>query len=182
MDAGRMLAGGLDALLLLGLEPEADSAAGVAALEVLGRTGFIACLTPYVTEQMKGYASVLLPVGTAYETSGTFVNCEGHRQVFNGAARPVGEARPAWKVLRVLANQLGLEGFDYQSSEEIRAEFDAQLAATGPVTPSEAPRNIALEHAGAMHEPGMYATDMLLRRSQPLQETAAGREGGRQWQ
>ena len=182
MDAGRMLAGGLDALLLLGLEPEADSAAGVAALEVLGRTGFIACLTPYVTEQMKGYASVLLPVGTAYETSGTFVSCEGHRQVFNGAARPVGEARPAWKVLRVLANQLGLEGFDYQSSEEIRAEFDAQLAATGPVTPAEAPRNVALEHAGGVHEPGMYATDMLLRRSQPLQETAAGREGGRQWQ
>jgi NADH-quinone oxidoreductase subunit G len=182
MDAGRMLAGGLDALVLLGLEPEADSAAGTAALEVLGQTGFVACLTPYVTERMKGYASVLLPIGTAYETSGTFVNCEGRHQVFNGAARPVGEARPAWKVLRVLANQLGLEGFDYQSSEEVRADFDTQLAATGPVTPAEALRDVALQHRGAVYEPGMYATDMLLRRSRPLQETAEGREGGRQWQ
>ena len=182
MDAGRMLAGGLDALVLLGVEPEADSAAGMAALEVLGQTGFVACLTPYVTERMQGYASVLLPIGTAYETSGTFVNCAGRHQVFNGAATPVGEARPAWKVLRVLANQLGLAGFDYQSSEDIRAEFDARLAAVGPVAPAEVARDLALEHAGAVHEPGMYATDMLLRRSRPLQETADGREGGREWQ
>jgi NADH-quinone oxidoreductase subunit G len=124
----------------------------------------------------------MLPIGTAYETSGTFVNCEGRHQVFNGAARPVGEARPAWKVLRVLANQLGLAGFDYQSSEDIRAEFDARLAAVGPVAPAEVARDLALEHAGAVHEPGMYATDMLLRRSQPLQDTAEGREGGREWQ
>jgi NADH-quinone oxidoreductase subunit G len=182
MDAGRMLAGGLEALVLLGLEPEADSAAGMASLEALGQAGFVACLTPYATERMRAYASVMLPIGTAYETSGTFVNCEGRHQVFNGAARPVGEARPAWKVLRVLANQLGLAGFDYQSSEDIRAEFDARLAAVGPVAPAEVARDLALEHAGAVHEPGMYATDMLLRRSQPLQDTAEGREGGREWQ
>lgn len=182
LDAAAMLAGGLDAVLLLGLEPEHDSAVGAAALETLGRAGFVACLTPFVTPAMQQYASVLLPVGTAYETSGTFVNCEGRQQGFAGAARPVGEARPAWKVLRVLGNQLGLADFEYQSSAEVRdallAELDGAETGMGDIPP----REVSLRHEGAMDEPGMYATDMLLRRSRPLQETAEGRAGGRRWE
>jgi NADH-quinone oxidoreductase subunit G len=182
MDAAAMLAGGLDAMLLLGLEPEHDSAAGAAALEALGRTGFVACLTPFVTPAMKQYASVLLPVGTAYETSGTFVNCEGRQQGFAGAARPVGEARPAWKVLRVLGNQLGLADFEYQSSEEVRQALESELAQAQASVAAGGPREVALHHAGATDEPGMYATDMLVRRARPLQETAEGRAGGRRWE
>jgi NADH-quinone oxidoreductase subunit G len=181
MHAAAMLSGGLDALVLLGCEPESDSAAGPEALDALARTDFVACLTPYVTAEMKRYANVLLPVGTAYETSGTFVNCEGRHQAFAGAARPVGEARPAWKVLRVLGNQLALEGFDYMSSEEIRKELEALLADIEGVETDVPPRDVSLRHVGQLIEPGMYATDMLLRRSQPLQETRAGREGGRRW-
>ena len=181
MHAAGMLSGGLDALVLLGCEPESDSAAGQAALDALAKTGFVACLTPYVTAEMKRYASVLLPIGTAYETSGTFVNCEGRHQGFAGSARPVGEARPAWKVLRVLGNQLALEGFDYMSSEEIRSELDTLLTGIERVERDVPPRNVSLRHAGQLTEPGMYATDMLLRRSQPLQETREGREGGRRW-
>jgi len=181
MHAAAMLSGGLDALVLLGCEPESDSAAGQAALDALAKTGFVACLTPYVTAEMKRYASVLLPIGTAYETSGTFVNCEGRRQGFAGAARPVGEARPAWKVLRVLGNQLALEGFDYMSSEEIRKELEALLAGIEGAETDVPPRDVSLRHVGQFTEPGMYATDMLLRRSQPLQETREGREGGRRW-
>ena len=56
------------------------------------------------------------------ETAGTFVNCEGRVQSFNGVVKPLGETRPAWKVLRVLGNLLDLQGFDYETSEEIRNE------------------------------------------------------------
>jgi NADH-quinone oxidoreductase subunit G len=181
MHAAAMLSGGVDALVLLGCEPESDSAAGPEALDALARTDFVACLTPYVTAEMKRYANVLLPVGTAYETSGTFVNCEGRRQAFAGAARPVGEARPAWKVLRVLGNQLALEGFDYMSSQEIRTELEGLLAGMEHAGMDVPPGTVSLRHAGQFIEPGMYATDMLLRRSQPLQETREGREGGRRW-
>jgi len=181
LHAGAMLAGGLDAMVLLGCEPEADSAAGVEALEALAETDFVVCLTPWVTPQMKRYASVLLPVGTVYETSGTFVNCEDRRQSFAGAAKPVGEARPAWKVLRVLGNQLGLDGFDYMSSEDVRAELEALLARTERPAPGIPLRAARLRHEGGLTEPGMYATDMLLRRSRPLQETAEGRVGARRW-
>ncbi len=181
LHASAMLSGGLDALLLLGCEPEADSAAGHAALEALAGAEFVACLTPYVTPAMKHYARLLLPVGTVYETSGTFVNCEGRWQGFAGAARPVGEARPAWKVLRVLGNQLGLEGFGYLSSEEVRKEVEAQLADVEPSVAELPLRDVSLRHEGGIVEPGMYATDMLLRRSRPLQETREGLEGARHW-
>src|SRR5438445_12520361 len=68
------------------------------------------------------YANVLLPIVPFTETSGTYVNCEGRAQSFNGAVKPLGETRPAWKVLRVLGNLLGLNGFDYDTSEAIRIE------------------------------------------------------------
>jgi NADH-quinone oxidoreductase subunit G len=180
-NAAEILAGGLDALVLLGIEPEADSAAGTAALEALAQIDFVTCLTPFATPQMKRYAHVLLPIGTVYETSGTFVNCEGRRQSFPGAARPVGEARPAWKVLRVLGNQLGLAGFEYLSSVEVLAEVEAEIAKAGCTDPGLPLRGIATSHVGAIEEPGMYATDMLLRRSRPLQESREGQIGGRRW-
>jgi NADH-quinone oxidoreductase subunit G len=179
--AGDMLAVPPEAMLLLGVEPEADSALGMPALDKLATAGFVACLTPYASATMKQFAHVLLPVGTAYETSGTFINCEGRRQSFTGAGRPPGEARPAWKVLRVLGNQLGLDGFDYLASSEVLAELEARIAAAGGTESAAAMSAVTLAHAGAIDEPGMYATDMLLRRSRPLQDTREGRAGGRRW-
>jgi NADH-quinone oxidoreductase subunit G len=68
------------------------------------------------------YADVLLPISPFTETAGTFVNCEGRAQSFNGTVKPLGETRPAWKVLRVLGNLLGLQGFDFDTAESIRDE------------------------------------------------------------
>jgi NADH-quinone oxidoreductase subunit G len=65
---------------------------------------------------------VLLPVSPFSETSGTFVSTEGRVQSFYAAAKPLGDTRPAWKVLRVLGNLLELNGFDFNSSEDVRAE------------------------------------------------------------
>ena len=65
---------------------------------------------------------MLLPIAPFTETAGTFVNAEGRVQSFNGVVKPLGEARPAWKVLRVLGNLLGLAGFDYETAEEVRDE------------------------------------------------------------
>ena len=81
----------------------------------------------------------------------------------------------------MLGNQLGLEGFEYLSSSEVLEEVEARIAAGGSPTPAPALREPELRHEGGVNEPGMYATDMLLRRSRPLQETHAGRDGGRRW-
>ena len=74
-------------------------------------------LTPLGDGACSEYADVLLPITPYTETSGTFVNSEGRVQSFNGVVRPLGDARPGWKVLRVLGNLLSVPGFDYESSE-----------------------------------------------------------------
>src|SRR5205807_1269509 len=126
-------------------------------------------------------ARVLLPMGTFAETSGTYVNCEGLWQSHPGAAAPVGEARPGWKVLRVLGNLLGLEGFDYQSSEDVLREVREACAGVKPAgyQGSHAVPRAADAIDGGGTQPlvdvPMYQTDAVVRRAPSLQKTREGR-------
>ena len=94
--AGAMLDEALDAVVLLNIEPDADLLAAEDAVRKLSRQKFVVALTPFLSEALLEAADLLLPIGTFAETSGTYVNVEGTWQSFGG------EARPAWKVLRVL--------------------------------------------------------------------------------
>src|SRR5690606_16344366 len=145
---GRMLGAPLDALLMLNVEPSHDHSAGAAAMARLAeQQGFVAALSSFATPDLLQCADLLLPVGTFAETSGTYVNCEGRWQSFGGVASTLGEARPAWKVLRVLGNLLNLEGFDYLTSEAVRDELKAQL---GEIAPDNAYRGTGtIERAAA---------------------------------
>jgi NADH-quinone oxidoreductase subunit G len=160
--------------LLLGIEPELDCGDGEKALAAMRHAGFVVALTPFVTERMRDYADVLLPVNTFAETSGTFVNCEGRWQSFAAAARAPGASRPAWKVLRVLGNLLELDGFEQDSSEQVRDELAAKLkevtvnntrcgAAVGAVASGDGLQRIAWLP--------MYASDAIVRRAGALQQT-----------
>ena len=111
------------AYVLLGVEPELDCHNPQQAIAALKQAALVVMLTPFASEAIKDYADVLLPTAPFTETSGTFVNCEGRLQSFKGVCRPLGDTRPAWKVLRVLGNLLGLPGFAYDSSEQIRDEI-----------------------------------------------------------
>ena len=86
-------------------------------------------MSPFKNQAAFEYADVLLPISPFTETSGTFVNAEGRVQSFSGVVRPLGDTRPGWKVLRVVGNLLGLAGFDYESSEQVRGEA---LPSSGP--------------------------------------------------
>lgn len=175
LNAADMLGGGaaLDACVVFGCEPELDSAAGATALEALAAIGKVVCVTPWATEAMRRYADLILPIGTWAETAGTFVNAEGRWQSFGGAARPVGEARPGWKVLRVLGNLLDLDGFEYASAEEICAELAARTA-TLPEDPAFT--DSAPSAAGEASAPGLYEIDPLVRRAPALARVAAGED------
>ncbi len=173
-DAAAMLSGGLKGYVLHGgLEPGLDTTAADAEAS-LERAEFVLALSPFAPESLERYAHVVLPIGTFAETSGTFVNLEGRWQSFAGAALPVGEARPGWKVLRVLGNLLGVAGFDYPTSEAVREELKARLGAL-----AGAPA--ATEYRGAWRPSGpltgvlaelpLYQSDPLVRRAQALQET-----------
>jgi len=182
LDAAAMLRKPLAACVLFGgIEPGADTPA--AAGTVLGECGFVAAMTPFATEAMRSWASVLLPIGTFAETSGTFVNAGGRWQSFAGCIKPLGEARPGWKVLRVLGNLLALDGFEYDSSEQVRDEL-RQLVA-GPLPGVRLPsRYIGPAGEAALAGVPLYGVDAIVRRAPSLQKTAqaqraaAARSGG----
>jgi NADH-quinone oxidoreductase subunit G len=121
-----MLESPLKAYLLFGgIDPANDLGASPAAL---GAAELVVAATTHLPASLRAVAHVVLPIGSFAESSGTFVNAEGRWQSWVGAAKLVGDSRPGWKVLRVLANLLSIHGVDYVSSDEIR---DAVKTACG---------------------------------------------------
>jgi NADH-quinone oxidoreductase subunit G len=174
LDARAMLEQNLRAYVLHGgIEPDADVSNGPAA-DAFARASFVLALTPYAPPSVLKVAHVVLPIGTFAETSGTFVNLEGRWQGFAGAARALGECRPGWKVLRVLGNLLNLPGFDYESSEQVRAELQALLgeAATAAVdTAYRGTRPLDGVRDGRIVDVPPYQGDPVVRRAPALQAT-----------
>src|SRR5262249_5727966 len=121
MNAASMLAQPRRAYVLLHAEPDFDCADPRVATKAMGAADLVVALAAY-RSFAADYANVLLPVVPFTETSGTFVSCEGRMQSFNAVVKPLGEARPAWKVLRVLGNLMSLPGFDQESTEAVRDE------------------------------------------------------------
>jgi NADH-quinone oxidoreductase subunit G len=187
LSATEMLQQPLKAYLLFGgVEPSADLPDSGA----LAKAEFVVAMTPFANDALKKVAHVILPIGTFAETSGTYVNMEGLWQSQAGAAQPVGEARPGWKVLRVLGNMLNLTGFEYQTSEDVREELrktwgagatsptaDIPVAGAGykgshKVANGSGPAPTSPE--GVLDLP-MYQIDALVRRAPSLQKTREGR-------
>jgi len=165
------------AYLLLNVEPELDCANPQLARSALDKAEMVVVMSPY--RHGMDYADVLLPIAPFSETSGTFVNAEGRAQGFNGTVKPLGDTRPAWKVLRVLGNLLGLDNFAYESSEDIRNEVlgvktlegldlsarltnRADVALHAPQTSTEIQR---------VADVPIYFSDAIARRSESLQQT-----------
>ena len=165
------------AYVLLNAEPELDAANPQQALAALHAAEMVVAMSAF--KHGMDYADVLLPIAPFSETSGTFVNCEGRAQSFNGTVRPLGETRPAWKVLRVLGNLLSLDGFNYDTSEAIRDEALGKgvtdLSARLNNVARLAPQAAAYSSSGALErvtDVPIYFADALARRSEPLQRTA----------
>lgn len=166
------------AYLLLHAEPELDSANPQQARAALDQADMVVVLSPY--RHGMDYADVLLPVAPFSETSGTFVNAEGRAQSFNGSTRPLGETRPAWKVLRVLGNLLDIDGFNYDTSEAVRAEVLGAASLDG-LDLSGRLNNVGRLALPALPEAATglqrsadvppYSSDAIVRRAESLQQT-----------
>ena len=177
LNAGQMLAGKLKAVLLLNNEPEYDSAAGAAAKAALNQAQMVVTLSPFKANM--DFSDVLLPIAPFTETPGTFVNAEGRVQSFHAVVKPLGEARPAWKVLRVLANLLDLPGFDFESAQNVLTHIqDAQGAFVAAARLGNATQ-AAIELSARGAAPvvaSIYQLDGLVRRATSLQLTADARQ------
>ncbi|MES2511855.1 MAG: NADH-quinone oxidoreductase subunit NuoG [Pseudomonadota bacterium] len=177
LNAGQMLAGKLKAVLLLNNEPELDSAAGAHAKSSLNGAQMVVTLSPFKANM--SFSDVLLPIAPFTETPGTFVNAEGRVQGFHAVVKPLGETRPAWKVLRVLANLLGLQGFDFESAQDVLKQvsgIDAGQVSAGKLgNASTAAIVLSSTNVVAPAVAGIYQLDGTVRRATSLQLTADAR-------
>jgi NADH-quinone oxidoreductase subunit G len=178
LNAGQMLSQPMKALLLLNTEPVLDAADAAAARQALSLSGLVVGLTTF-KDTLADVADVLLPIAPFTETAGTFVNAEGRAQSFHGVVKPLGEARPAWKVLRVLGNLLDLPGFDFETADEVRAAALGHGAVLSAKLDnhSEAPLSVTPAVAGLQRlaDVPIYASDATVRRAHSLQLTADAR-------
>jgi NADH-quinone oxidoreductase subunit G len=176
-----MFAARLKSYMVLGAIEPAQDIAAPGAIEALRSAECVIALSPYASA--KEFAHLILPIGTFAETSGTYVNLEGRWQSVPGAARPVGESRPGWKVFRVLANLLNLPGFDYTSSEQVtddlRKDLDQapQFALKGSARTLQS--KLVLNESPSERDVPIYQVDAIVRRAIALQSTRAGIEGRR---
>ncbi|MFQ5470374.1 MAG: NADH-quinone oxidoreductase subunit NuoG [Gammaproteobacteria bacterium] len=177
LHARAMLEAKLKAYILLNTEPEFDCADSAQAMAAMDGADLVVSLTPFRSDAIESYATVMLPVSPFSETSGTFVNVEGIWQSFKGVVEPLGETRPAWKVLRVLGNFFELEGFEYISTEEIRDEIRS-VVKTPDIGNNNlkwlCPEQLSLPNGDLVRisDTPIYTVDNLVRRAEPLQNTS----------
>jgi NADH-quinone oxidoreductase subunit G len=193
LNARAMIESPRRAYLLLGAEPDLDFADGPATLNALTRAQLVVAASAFDSPALRQVADVLLPIAPFTETSGTFVNCVGDAQSFKGVIPPRGEARPGWKVLRVLGNLLGLPGFEHTDSEAVRDEalagnlrvrlnnalsgtpgvkqgiVEIDLGLDAPVLETSAPQTGRLQRVADVP---IHFADPLVRRAPSLQKTA----------
>ena len=170
-----MLAQPKQGVLLLNVEPEIDVAGGAAAVAALKQAKSVMAFTPYESDTLLDVCDILLPIAPFTETSGSLINMEGRLQSFYGVVQGYGESRPLWKILRVLGNLLNIDGFDYDSTEEILKDaLDAERLpeklnnrANGSFDTIQTASKLI--RVGGV---GVYHTDAIVRRSAPLQETS----------
>ncbi len=177
LNAGQMLNGQLKAVMLLNTEPEFDSALGVNAKATLNAAQMVVTLSPFKANM--SFSDVLLPIAPFTETPGTFVNAEGRVQSFHAVVKPLGDTRPAWKVLRVLGNLLGLSGFDFESSQDVLKQVKGiagdKVAADNLSNSSDTGIVLSSETKAIPAVAGIYQLDSVVRRATSLQMTADAR-------
>ena len=167
------------AYVLLNLDPEFDVALSSGALRALKQAGLVVCLSVYESESMREYADFILPIAPYTEESGTYYNLSGMQQAVRASSIPVHEAKPAWKIWRVLAHFMGLEGFTYATQQEVLGELNALEVITPKsqfAVPLEKSADLGQSIQRYAYTP-IYSTDAIVRHSEPLAQTTLSAKG-----
>ena len=177
-----VLSGERRAVILMNIEPDADLPNPEAARAALAKANTVIALSAYKSADLLEVADVILPISTFTETVSTFVNLEGRAQTIQPSVKPLGDSRPAWKVIRVLGGLLGLDGFLFNLPEEVLGEalpenyctrLSNKTSATSIASGNTAPLN-GLERVADVN---IYAGDQIVRRSSALQLTRDAKRG-----
>jgi NADH-quinone oxidoreductase subunit G len=177
-----VLSGDRRAVVLMNIEPDSDLPNPALARAALAKANTVIALTAFKSADLLEVADVILPISTFTETVSTFVNAEGRVQTIQPSVKPLGDSRPAWKVLRVLGGLLNLDGFLFNMPEEVLGEalgdnycakLNNQSSANTLVNGNLAPHS-GLER---ITDVNIYAGDQIVRRSSALQLTRDAKRG-----
>ncbi|SMN10815.1 NADH-ubiquinone oxidoreductase chain G [uncultured Candidatus Thioglobus sp.] len=173
LDTNAMLAGDLSAYILLDIYPQYDFHHSVTAIEALSnKKTFVISVNSFKDQAVAKYSNVILPMAAFYETSGSHVNVEGKVQTFAAAVSAPGEAKPAWKILKVLADLLELPGFHYADSSQIISEVTHQ---SHKQKACDAKIDLTTKQGiTVIWQKSPYAVDVLSRHAAALQATKIG--------
>jgi len=174
LDAAAMMAKALNAYLLFNIEPEYDCASSSAALQSVTDADFVVNFTSFASDTTKAYSDVLLPIAAFTEMAGSYVNAQGTWQSFNASVAAASDIRPGWKVLRVLGNLFEVDGFEFVSVEDVRAELQMQTSSAKQIEYQwQVPKTVSAQTTGVERVGFLpiYSVDSIVRRSQALQAT-----------
>ena len=176
MNIQQMLNKPRKAYFIMNTEVEYDCYNSKQTLSALNHADTVMVLSPYINENMKLYADVILPITPFAETSGSFINTSGVLQKFNAATRPYGGSKPIWKVLRIIANVLGVEDFQYDTIDEVRCEIDKKYNISDRLNNNIDKLHFkfhkdASDHLVRFGAQSMYGRNSITRRAESLQLT-----------
>jgi len=177
-----VLSGDRRAVLLMNIEPDADLPNPQLTRAALAKAGTVIALSAYKSADLLEVADVILPITPFTETVSTFVNIEGRAQTVQPSVKPLGDSRPAWKVLRVLGGLLGLDGFLFNLPEEVLGEALPENYCTRlsnkTANNSIANANLApFDGLERLSDVNIYAGDQIVRRASALQHTRDAKRG-----
>ena len=182
LNSAAMIEANLPAYLIYNVEPELDCWDARLAGQAMASAQCVIVFSSHVSEKMREYGDVLLPLAVFAENEGSYINAEGLQQKFKAAVAPNAEARPGWKVLRVLANKLALDGYQYENLAEVEAEMSAligEIKADNEVNWSlPSSLSLATGKLQRMSDVPMNNADTFVRRARSLQMTIDAADGG----
>ena len=174
-----MLRKQLKGYFLAGIEPELDCNETFIARQAMENAELVISFTSFLTQSIQDNAHIILPIAAFSESAGTYINTQGDWQTVKGVTSPSGEARPLWKILRVLGTLLELKGFNYDSLAEVTHEIK-QLVEKLPKQDDlpvfincnwAKPSKSQMNRYTLVKAKGIYSVDMLVRNALSLQDT-----------
>lgn len=176
MNALQMLQTPLKCYVLFAIEPEFDSLLGAQALEMLRQADFVVVFSSYQSDTLLEIADIILPIAQFAERAGTMINIDGTVQHFSAVVPPFMDARPAWKVLRVLGNFSGFPDFEFDSLDLVTEQLQKYLKVESNLTNDKNISTLNIDNYVTnelvrIAPISLYAVDGMVRRAQSLQAT-----------
>ncbi len=173
-NALEMFASDLNSFVMFDIYPDFDCLNPKSAIENLSRSNaFVVSLNSFEDDLVLKYSDVVLPIASFYETSGTHVNIDNISQSYSASVKSAGDSKPGWKVIKVLADLLEIQGFEFTDSTEVADEALTFTPATS--LSEEKISNSDIPEISTVWQYTPYATDAFVRHSSSLQDTQIGK-------